>query len=126
MSKLQAIKAKLAAMLEENIIETTVEVKMGVVKTDKAVLEYDGELAEGIDVFVTDAETEERKPAADGEYVTEDNKVITVAEGKVVSIVDKEEEKVDETPETEDANTEDVAAEETPVEPEEDTYGTAD
>lgn len=87
MSKFNLIKERLASLLEE------VEVKMSTVKTDKAVLEYDGDLKEGIDVFVSDAETEERTPAADGEYVTEDNKVITVENGKIVSIVEKEEEK---------------------------------
>lgn len=90
MSKLQAIKAKLAAMLEENIIETPVEVKMGVVKTDKAVLEYDGDedLVAGMPVYVTNEETGERTPATDGEYITEDNKTISVVDGKVESIVD--------------------------------------
>lgn len=90
MSKLQAIKAKLAAMLEENIIETPVEVKMGVVKTDKAVLEFDGDedLVAGMPVYVTNEETGERTPATDGEYITEDNKTISVVDGKVESIVD--------------------------------------
>lgn len=90
MSKLQAIKAKLAAMLEENIIKTPVEVKMGVVKTDKAVLEYDGDedLVAGMPVYVTNEESGERTPATDGEYITEDNKTISVVDGKVESIVD--------------------------------------
>ena len=90
MGKLDLIKARLASLLEE------VDVKMSTVKTDKAVLEYDGELAEGTAVYVTDAETEERVEAADGEYITEDNKVITVEGGKVVSIVEKAEEPVEE------------------------------
>lgn len=90
MSKLQAIKTKLAAMLEENIIETSIEVKMGVVKTDKAVLEFDGDedLVAGMPVYVTNEETGERTPATDGEYITEDNKTITVVDGKVESIID--------------------------------------
>lgn len=89
MSKLQAIKAKLAAMLEESI-KTPVEVKMGVVKTDKAVLEFDGDedLVAGMPVYVTNEETGERTPATDGEYITEDNKTISVVDGKVESIVD--------------------------------------
>jgi outer membrane murein-binding lipoprotein Lpp len=106
MGKLDLIKARLASLL--------VEVEMSTVKTDKAVLEYDGELAEGVAVFVTDAETEERVPAADGEYITEDNKVITVAEGKVVSIVEKEEEVVEEPTEEPQAE-EEVVAEEEPI-----------
>ena len=88
MSRLKLIKEKLASLL--------VEVEMSTIKTDKAVLEYDGELAEGVAVYVIDAETEERISAADGEYITEDNKVITVAEGKVVSIVEKEVEPIEE------------------------------
>lgn len=114
MSKFNLIKERLASLLEE------VEVKMSTVKTDKAVLEYDGDLKEGIDVFVSDAETEERTPAADGEYVTEDNKVITIEGGKIVSIVEKEEEKPieDEKPVEEPAKeeAEEEKKEEEPVE----------
>ena len=79
MNKLEKIKAELAKLL----------IKYSVVKTDKAVLEYDGEeLVAGMDVYVTD-ENGEKVAAEDGEYVTEDNKVITVKDGKVESIVDK-------------------------------------
>ena len=95
MSKLEKIKAELAKLL----------IKYSVVKTDKAVLEYDGnDLVAGMDVYVTD-ENGDKVPAEDGEYVTEDNKVITVKNGKVESIVDKaaevdaeEEEKKEEEP----------------------------
>lgn len=113
MGKLDTIKARLASLIEE------VEVKMATVKTDKAVLEYDGELAEGTAVYVIDAETEERVAAADGEYTTEDNKVITVESGKVVSIVEKEEEPVEEPTEEpiEEPTEEPVAAEEVTEEP---------
>lgn len=76
--KLSKIKEELAKLL----------IKMSVVKTDKAVLEYEGEdLVAGMPVYITNEE-EERVPAEDGEYVTEDNKVITVANGRVESIVD--------------------------------------
>ena len=79
MSKLEKIKAELAKLL----------IKYSVVKTDKAVLEYDGEeLVAGMDVYVT-TEEGDKVPAEDGEYVTEDNKTITVKDGKVDSIVDK-------------------------------------
>ena len=78
MSKLEKIKAELAKLL----------IKYSVVKTDKAVLEYDGEeLVAGMDVYITD-ENGDKVPAEDGEYVTEDNKTITVKDGKVESIVD--------------------------------------
>lgn len=120
MKKMEMIKTKLASLL--------IDVKMETLKTDNGVLVFDGELAEGIAVFVEDEEGN-RTPAADGEYVTEDNKVITVAEGKIVSIVEKEVEPTtedvptEENPEedvaaedetTEDAPTEDVPTEETP------------
>ena len=79
MSKLEKIKAELAKLL----------IKYSVVKTDKAVLEYDGnDLVAGMDVYITD-ENGDKVPAEDGEYVTEDNKTITVKDGKVESIVDK-------------------------------------
>ena len=79
MSKLEKIKAELAKLL----------IKYSVVKTDKAVLEYDGnDFVAGMDVYVTD-ENGDKVPAEDGEYVTEDNKTITVKDGKVESIVDK-------------------------------------
>lgn len=79
MSKLEKIKAELAKLL----------IKNSVVKTDKAVLEYEGEeLVAGMDVFVTD-ENGDKVPAEDGDYVTEDNKTITVKDGKVEEIIDK-------------------------------------
>lgn len=96
------LKAKLASLL--------IEVKCEVVKTDKAVLEIDGDLVEGAAVYVED-ENGERVAAEDGVYTTEDNKEITVENGKIVSIVEKEEEKPEETPE-ESEPTEEVAAEE--------------
>ena len=78
MSKLEKIKAELAKLL----------IKYSVVKTDKAVLEYEGEeLVAGMDVYIT-TEEGDKVPAEDGEYVTEDNKTITVKDGKVESIVD--------------------------------------
>ena len=53
MSKLELIKTKLAKLL----------LQFATIKTDKAVLEYDGEeLAVGTEVFITD-ENGERKPA---------------------------------------------------------------
>lgn len=79
MSKLEKIKAELAKLL----------IKYSVVKTDKAILEYDGEeLVAGMDVYIT-SENGDKVPAEDGEYTTEDNKVITIKDGKVESIIDK-------------------------------------
>lgn len=78
MTKLEKIKAELAKLL----------VKYAMVKTDNGILEYEGEdLTSGMDVFVTNEEGE-KVAAKDGEYVTEDGKVITVENGKVISIVD--------------------------------------
>lgn len=107
MSKLSVIKAKLAAILAQ----------MSVVKTDKAVLEYDGEdLKAGMGVYVSN-ENGERTPAEDGEYTTEDGKIIVVKDGMVESITDPiaevdgaDEEPVEETP------VEEVPVEEVPVE----------
>lgn len=106
--KLQRIKEKLAQILVE-------EVQMSVIKTDKNVLSYDGdELIVGMPVYIED-ENGERLTVEDGQYVTEDNKVITVADGKVVSIVEKEEEEEPE-PAEEPAEEpkEDVKAEDAP------------
>ena len=86
MSKLEKIKAELAKLL----------VKYAVVKTDNGILEYEGEdLVADMDVYVTDVNGE-RVAAADGEYTTEDGKIITVANGKVASIVDPKAEVEDE------------------------------
>lgn len=59
--------------------------------TDNGTLEWEGEedLKEGDEVFITDEEGN-RNPAPDGDYKTEDGKVITVVDGKVASIVDDE------------------------------------
>ena len=107
MNKLEKIKAELAKLL----------IKYSVVKTDRAVLEYEGEdLVAGMDVVITDEEGN-KVPAEDGEYVTEDNKVITVKDGKVESIIDKaadvEAEEEDEKPVEEPVADEPVAEEPT-------------
>lgn len=110
MTKLELIKTKLASLL----------LQFATIKTDKAVLEYDGEeLKVETEVFVVD-ENGERKPAEDGNYVTEEGKTIVVADGKVTEILEKEEE-VEPTEEpTEEEKPEEVEAEdvveETPAE----------
>lgn len=110
MSKFSKIKERLASLL--------IEVEFATVKTDKAVFEYDGEeLVEGTKVYVIDEETGERVAAADGEYTTEDNKVITVANGEVVSIVEKEEEPTEEPVAEEVVETEEEPVEEPTEEP---------
>ena len=54
------------------------------VVTDKGTLTIDGELAVGVDVYVGD------EPAADGEYVLEDGRIVVVMEGKVSEIKEAE------------------------------------
>lgn len=66
-------------------------------ETDKGILIHEGELAEGIEVFIEDAEGL-LQPAEDGEYLAED-KIIIVAEGKVAEIRDKEPEQPEQEPE---------------------------
>ena len=58
-------------------------VKLSETKTDKGVLIADNELAVGVEVFI---DTEgELTPAEDGEYLTEDSKIV-VKDGKVEDI----------------------------------------
>lgn len=80
----------------EDILDPEAEVapaseEMGSKATDKGDLLWDGEedLKEGDEVFVLD-ENGERVAAPDGDYTTEDDKVIKVTDGKVESITDKE------------------------------------
>lgn len=58
--------------------------KLAEVVTDKATLIYEGELVEGVEVFIE--KEGEIVPAEDGEYVAEDGKIIVVAEGKVAEV----------------------------------------
>lgn len=102
------------------VLKSLLDIKMGEVNTDKAVLVWDGEdeLREGVEVFVRNEEGEV-EPAADGEYVTEDNKTIVVVDGKVAEIKDPEAEVAPEAEveaETETENVE-MAEEEPEVEP---------
>jgi hypothetical protein len=60
--------------------------KFAEVETDNGKLIYEGELAEGVEIFVED-ENGEMIAAPNGEYKTED-KVITVEDGKVIKIED--------------------------------------
>ena len=81
MSKLSKFKAALAKMLQE----------FGKVTTDKGIISWDGDedLKAGDPVYVEDSEGN-RTPAPDGDYKTDDNKVIVVVEGKVSEIKDAE------------------------------------
>ena len=79
MSKFKKIMARLSKAL----------VEFANVTTDKGILAWDGDddLKAGDLVYVEDAEGN-RTPAEDGDYKTEDGKVIKVADGKVSEIVD--------------------------------------
>ena len=81
MSKITRLKKAILAALQQ----------FGNVTTDRGVLSWDGEedLKEGDEVYVEDADGN-RIPAEDGEYRTEDGKVIVVVSGKVAEIRDAE------------------------------------
>lgn len=90
------------------------------VTTDKGILVWDGDedLKEGDAVFIEDADGN-RTPAEDGDYTTDDNKVIVVVDGKVSEIKDAEAEvapEADPTDETEQTNVDETPAETTPEE----------
>lgn len=105
-------------------------VSLGEVSTDKAVIIFDGEeLEEGMEVHTIDEEGNEVN-LEDGDYKTEDGKIIVIADNKVVEIKDDEaevasdepaeepqaEENAEEAPVSED----EPANEETPAEDEKD------
>ena len=84
------------------------------ISTDKGTLIIEGELAEGVEVFV---ESEEGfAPAADGEYIYEDM-LIVVADGKISELRKKsgEDEPAEETPKAEE-QPEEIKEEEQPAE----------
>ena len=72
------------------IKDAEAEVDSEFIQTDKGKLEWDDEsrdLQKGDAVYITD-EDGNRNPAPDGDYTTEDGKVIRVSDGKVEEIVD--------------------------------------
>lgn len=113
MSKLTRLKERLAKVLQE----------FGNITTDKGIISWDGDedLKVGDPVFIEDEEGNNVK-AEDGDYKTDDNKVIVVADGKVAEIKDAEvevvENPVEETPDPidEDEKKKAKCEEETPVE----------
>ena len=92
--------------------------KLGEVKTDKAVLTYDGdgELEVGMEVFVeTEADdTIEYMHPEDGEYVMEDGRTIVIKDGFVEEIKEKVEEPMEPATEPTEPSTENM---EEPMEP---------
>ena len=73
------MRLKLAKMLQA----------FGEQNTDKGILMYEGELAIDVEVFIQD-EAGEVVPAPDGEYKSEDGKVIVVSGGKVAELKEAE------------------------------------
>jgi hypothetical protein len=111
MTKLKKIKAVLRNLL----------VEMGEVSTDKGILVWDGDedikvgdAVKGIDEEGNDIEV------ADGDYTTEDGKVIVVAEGKVTEIKEPEEMPAEEPTEEEKPVEAEGEPTEEPTEPVED------
>lgn len=107
--KLKNIKTALANLLFE------LEVKMGKMLTDKGILSYEGEeLMVDMEVKIVNEDGTET-PVEDGEYITENETTITIKDGKVVSIAEKEMEVEPETPVEEETP---IEAEEEPIEEE--------
>lgn len=85
---LEEIKQSVSELKSKLVALMSGKVELATVKTDKAVLIYDAEeLTPGANVFVEDEEGN-RTPAPDGEYITEENEKIVVADGKVSEIVE--------------------------------------
>lgn len=82
------VDGKVAEITDPEAEVAPVAEEMGKVTTDKGDLLYEGEedLKEGDSVFVE--KDGENVPAEDGDYTTEDGKVIKVVDGKVAEIVD--------------------------------------
>ena len=107
MSKLTKLATALAKMLA----------KFASIPTDKGILSWDGneDLKVGDEVFL-EGESGERLPAEDGEYIDNDDRTITIAEGKVVAIAEKAAEDVPAEPEEKEVENADEETE--PAEPE--------
>lgn len=100
------ITKKLALMLKSML-----SLHLGSVATDKAELFWDAEedLREGMEVFVRGGDPEDNaefQPAPDGDYTTEDGKVIKVVGGKVSEIIDPQAEVAQEEVQQEDVQQE--------------------
>ena len=95
--------------------------KFGEVKTDKAVLTYDGdgELEVGMEVFVeTEADdTIEYMHPEDGEYLAEDGRTIVIKDGFVEEIKEKVEEPMEPATEPTEPTNENMAEPTEPMEP---------
>lgn len=90
-------------------------VELGEVSTDKAVIIFDGdELEAGMEVHTIDEEGNE-VALEDGDYKTEDSKIIVIADGKVVEIKDDEAEVATDEPAQEENHANENMDEENPA-----------
>lgn len=90
-------------------------IKFATIEVGEATWTYEGDFVEGTEVYVED-EQGEMMPVADGEYQKDDT-TITIKDGKIESIVEKEVEDPEPDPEPDPENLEDerVAALETRI-----------
>ena len=92
--------SKIKTFLEEDVVADVSENFTDVKTNDGIILSFEGELAEGVEIFIVDEAG--RTPAPDGDYLVEDQKIMVV-DGKVAGLetVVSEEIPVEETPEVE-------------------------
>lgn len=83
------VDGKVADILDPEAEVAPATEEMETIETDNGTLSYEGELAVGTEVFITN-EDGENVPAPDGEYKA-DGKVIKVVDGKVSEIVEDSE-----------------------------------
>lgn len=105
MKKINKIKEALSKLIAETFER---------ISSDKGILSYDAEELEvGVAVSLVDEEGNE-VAASDGDYTLEDGRILKIAEGKIVEIVEPEPEV--EEPAAEESVEEVAAEEETPAE----------
>lgn len=111
--KLNSIKNALSTLLFE--IE---KVEFGKMTTDKGVIGYEDGLEVGVKVFAV-GENDEQLPIEDGDYLTDEGAIITIKEGVVEAIIEKNNEPEAE-PEKEENPIEEepIEAEKEPIEEE--------
>jgi len=95
----------------------SIMMQLAEVETDKAKLIFDApELKSGVAVYIEgDGENEDYIPAPDGDYITNDGKIIKVVDGVVTEIVDEAAEVAPEKPEEVKEEVAQEMAEETPT-----------
>lgn len=94
----------------KRLLKALAAVLLGAVTTDKGVLTWDGDddLKAGDRVWIEDEDGNRTDPE-DGDYRTEDRKIIRVADGRVTEIVDDEAEVSDENGQTDDVEARSVS-----------------